>query len=76
MQGAYPKQDAGAEEATKCGSGVQECRESVSFDAFDRLRVVFGSIYRTTKARPGVRNAPGWGLAGVGLLPYLLKLTP
>jgi hypothetical protein len=61
MQGAYPKQDVGAKQATKSGTLVQECRESVSFDAFERLRVALGKILRTMQAQSGVGNAPDWG---------------
>jgi hypothetical protein len=60
MQGPYPKQDVGAREVTKSGTNVQECRISVIFGAFDRLRVVLRKVARTKIAQPSVLNALGW----------------
>ncbi|VVO37806.1 hypothetical protein PS691_05462 [Pseudomonas fluorescens] len=41
MQGPYPMQDPEWLQALNSGTNVQECRISVSIDAFDRLRGVF-----------------------------------
>jgi len=60
MQASYPKQDTDANEVSKSGTNVHECRKSIISDAVERLRVAYRYLSRTKRAQSNVTNAPDW----------------
>ncbi len=79
MQAPYPMQDTGANQVSKSGTNVHECRKSIIFATVKRLRSAYQPIYRTVAGHVDVANAPVELTSVTSLLflrLYLARLTP